>query len=265
MELQERVREFMRQTTAALGLSLEVEVRDTPDAIRVEISGEGTRVRLFVLRADEERAMAEAVTALLARPRDRPTSMKIPIAVSARHAHLSQMTLEQLFGQGFRLSPRADLSQKGQFAAAETVTLMGPRGRLEKVRLMGTPREQDQIEISRTDEFTLGIDAPVRVSGDLTNTPGVTVEGPKGRLTLTSGVIAARRHIHMSVDDAKHLGVRDHDAVAVRIDSRDRDLTFNDVTVRVAPDFRLELHLDTDEANAAGVRQGDVAELIVTK
>jgi acetate kinase len=230
-----------------------------------EISAEGSRVRLFVLRADEERAMVETIAPLITKRHIEPASIQIPIAISARHAHLSQATLERLFGAGFRLGSRADLSQKGQFAAHETVTLIGPRGRLEKVRLMGPPRAHDQVEISRTDEFTLGVDAPVRISGDLTNTPGITLEGPKGRVTLTSGVIAARRHIHMSVDDAKRLGVRDHDVVAVRIDSNDRDLTFNDVSVRVAPDFRLELHLDTDEANAAGVKQGDVAELVVTK
>lgn len=234
------------------------------DVESAEISGESSRVRMFVLRADEERAMAEAIAPLMGRSRVRQDRVPIPIAVSARHAHLSQTTLEQLFGHGFRLDTRSDLSQKGQFAATQTVTLIGPRGRLEKVRLMGPPRAHDQVEISRTDEFSLGIDAPVRISGDLANTPGITVEGPKGRVTLTSGVIAARRHIHMSVDDAKRLGVQDHDVVAVRIDSKDRDLTFNDVSVRVAPDFRLELHLDTDEANAAGVKQGDVAELIVT-
>jgi len=230
-----------------------------------EISADGSRVRLFVLRADEERAMAEAIAPLVDSNRTQPISMKIPIAVSARHAHLTQATLEQLFGPGFQLSTRAHLSQTGQFAADQTVTLIGPRGRLDKVRLMGPPRQENQIEISRSDEFTLGVDAPVRMSGDLANTPGITLEGPHGRVTLTSGVIAARRHIHMSVDDAKRLGVRDHEVVSVRIDSKDRDLTFNDVSVRVAPSFRLELHLDTDEANAAGVKQGDTAELIVTR
>ena len=142
--------------------------------------------------------------------------------------------------------------------------LIGPRGSLEHVRLMGPPRAHDQVEISRSDEFVLGVDAPVRISGDLANTPGITLEGPRGRITLSAGVICARRHIHMSPADALRLGVADCETVSVRIDSRGRDLTFSDVMVRTSPDFTLELHLDTDEANAAGVSSGDQAELIVS-
>jgi propanediol utilization protein len=155
------------------------------------------------------------------------------------------------------------MSQAGQFAAQQTVSLIGPRGRIDNVRLMGPARKEDQIEISRSDEFVLGVDAPVRMSGDLHNTPGITVEGPLGRVTLPSGLIAARRHIHMNDADAARLGVKDHDVVAVSIDSANRDVTFNDVTVRVHPTFTLELHLDTDEANAAGVKQGDIATLVL--
>jgi acetate kinase len=126
---------------------------------------------------------------------------------------------------------------------------------------MGPPRAHDQVEISRSDEFALGIDAPVRISGDLANTPGVVLEGRLGRVTLAHGVICARRHIHMNPLDAERLGIADCDTVAVRIDSADRDLTFSDVSVRVAPQFTLELHLDTDEANAAEVKAGDYALL----
>ena len=118
-------------------------------------------------------------------------------------------------------------------------------------------------EISRTDEFVLGIDAPVRLSGDLANTPGITLIGPAGELRLESGVVCARRHIHMSPADASRLGLDDHSVVAVRIDSAARDLTFNDVTVRVSPMFKLELHLDTDEANAAGVTPGMTGEILL--
>lgn len=189
--------------------------------------------------------------------------VRIPIAVSARHAHLSQSTLDTLFGPGHRLRPRTPLSQPGQFSAQETVSLVGPRGRLDKVRLMGPARAEDQVEISRSDEFVLGIDAPVRISGDVKNTPGITLEGPAGRATIDHGVITARRHIHMHPDDAARLGVRDHQPVQVRIDSEGRDLTFGDVVVRISPEFKLEMHLDTDEANAAGVRQGDSGELLV--
>jgi len=188
----------------------------------------------------------------------------IPIAVSARHAHLCQATIERLFGAGYALQPRSALSQTGQFAAQESVTLIGPHGQLEQVRVLGPPRRRDQIEISRSDEFVLGVHAPVHISGDLENTPGITLAGPRGRVTLSSGLIAARRHIHMNAADAARLGVRDGDTVAVTVDSDGRDLTFSDVTVRVDPSFTLELHLDTDEANAAGVTSGDHAELVVS-
>jgi propanediol utilization protein len=187
----------------------------------------------------------------------------IPIAVSARHAHLSQATLDELFGAGYRLRPRTWLSQTGQFAAQETIKLVGPSGELDNVRVMGPPRAQDQIELSRTDEHVLGVTAPVRLSGDLAGTPGLTVVGPAGRAVLRTGVISARRHIHMNGQDAARLGVRDGQEVQVRIDSEGRDLTFGDVIVRIRPDFQLELHLDTDEANAAGVANGDRAELLI--
>lgn len=192
-------------------------------------------------------------------------AIRIPIAVSARHAHLSRATIEQVFGTGHRLRPRTWLSQTGQFAAQETVSLVGPKGRLDNVRVMGPPRERDQIELSRTDETALGIEAPVRLSGDLTSTPGIIVEGPAGRSSLQGGVISARRHVHMNPQDADRLGVGDGQTVQVRIDSNNRDLIFGDVTVRVRPDFQLELHLDTDEANAAGVTNGDWAELLSTR
>lgn len=226
----------------------------------VQVSGE-TGVTLLVVRADEESMLATAAAGLLSVPLPR-TDRSVPVAVSARHAHLSQATVERLFGPGHALQVRGELSQHGQFSAREVVSLVGPRGRIEGVRVMGPPRAQDQVEISRTDEFVLGIDAPVRISGDLANTPGITLEGPAGRTTIPHGVVCARRHIHMSPADAQRLGIEDHATVAVRIDSDGRDLTFNDVTVRVAPDFSLELHLDTDEANAAGVTPGMRGEIL---
>lgn len=228
----------------------------------VEISRQDSRVRILVLRADEERAMAREASKLLATRGKPAMSMRVPVAVSARHAHLSRATVARLFGEGHQLQPRSALSQIGQFSAQETVRLIGPRGAIEHVRLMGPPRAHDQVEISRSDEFVLGIDAPVRLSGDLTHTPGITLEGPQGRVTLDGGVICARRHIHMSPDDARRLGIADGDSVSVQIDSAGRDLVFRDVSVRVSPDFKLELHLDTDEANAAGVQAGDFAELV---
>jgi acetate kinase len=228
----------------------------------VDISAPHSSTRLLVVRADEEGSMVRQAAALLALPATARQAL-VPIAVSARHAHLSQATIDRLFGPGYRLQPRAALSQTGQYSAQETVTLRGPRGELENVRLMGPPRGQDQIEVSRSDEFVLGVDAPVRISGDLDNTPGITAVGPAGEITLPHGLISARRHIHMSPADAQRLGVRDCETVAVRIDSDGRDVEFRDVMVRVAAQFRLELHLDTDEANAAGVRPGDQALLVL--
>lgn len=187
--------------------------------------------------------------------------MRIPIAVSARHAHLSSKTLQKLFGDGYELRVHKWLSQTGQFSAEETVSLIGPHGRLGHVRLMGPPRERDQVELSRSDERVLGVAAPLRVSGDLAHTPGLQVCGPAGCVILEAGVITACRHIHMSPAEARRLGVHDRQSVSVKIDSNGRDLIFGDVVVRVRPDFRLELHLDTDEANAAGVSDGDFGEI----
>jgi acetate kinase len=186
---------------------------------------------------------------------------RIPIAISARHAHLCQRTIDVLFGPGYRLQPRNPLTQIGQYAAQESIALVGPHGRIEHVRVLGPPRHEDQIEISRTDEMTLGLQAPVRISGDLRNTPGVTLEGPRGQVSLTGGLVCALRHIHMSPADAVRLGVHDHDVVRVAIDG-ERPVVFGNVVVRVADAYRLELHLDTDEGNAAGVESATAARLL---
>jgi acetate kinase len=189
----------------------------------------------------------------------------IPVAVSARHVHLKQSTLDALFGPGHCLQVRTLLSQPGQFAAEETVTVIGPKGRLAGVRVLGPPRDADQVELSRSDEIALGIDAPLRVSGDLQDTPGVELAGPAGTVRIPRGVVMPVRHIHMSVDDAARFNVTDRQRVAVAVDSDGRDLVFDDVVVRVSPRFRLELHLDTDEGNAAGVQPGAVARLVAVK
>lgn len=188
--------------------------------------------------------------------------ISIPVAISARHVHLSQPTIDRLFGAGYALHAKVPLSQQGQFASQETVTLVGPHGRLEHVRVLGPPRIADQVEISRTDERSLGLDAPLRLSGDLQATPGITLEGPVGKIMLTNGVVRALRHIHMSPGDAERLGVQDLDVVEVAIAGSGRDVVFGDVVVRVSPEYRLELHLDTDEGNAAGVEAGIRARLM---
>ncbi|MFO7324202.1 MAG: phosphate propanoyltransferase [Pseudomonadota bacterium] len=189
-------------------------------------------------------------------------SAVIPIAVSARHVHLSPRSIDRLFGPGHELKVKMPLSQPGHFAAVETVSLVGPKGRLDGVRIVGPPREEDQVELSRSDEIALGIDAPLRLSGDLADTPGIDVEGPRGRVHLDHGVITAVRHIHMSPEEAARFGVADRQKVSVAVDSDGRDMVFGDVVVRVSPRFRLELHLDTDEGNAANVAAGATARLL---
>ncbi len=184
----------------------------------------------------------------------------IPVGISAHHVHLSDEHVEALFGRGHTLTPHADLAQPRQFACRERVRLVGPAGSVDRVRVCGPTRPRTQVEISRTEEFELGIDAPIRVSGDLDGTPGLTLEGPAGRVELAEGVICAMRHIHMSPADAAEFGVGDRDVVRVRIEG-ERELVYGDVAIRVSPDYRLSLHLDTDEANAAELHPGAVAHL----
>lgn len=260
--IRHRIAQRLEFLGALLDEDLNRDVRLTSRLPVQEISAPHSRTRIVVVQADEEAAMAAAAVRLLSGQSRGPSLPPIPIAISARHAHLSQATIDRLFGLGHVLSPAKALSQPGQFAARESVALVGPRGRLDAVRVLGPPRARDQVEISRSDEFILGIDAPVRISGDIDNSPGIALEGPEGRVVLGSGVICARRHIHMHPDDALRFGVRDHDTLAVRIDSDSRDLTFGDVTVRVSPDYRLEMHIDVDEANAAGLVPGDAGEIL---
>jgi acetate kinase len=186
----------------------------------------------------------------------------IPMAISARHVHLTQASVEILFGAGHLLQVHSPLSQPGQYAAEEVVTLVGPKGRLTHVRVIGPPRAQDQVELAHTDEIVLGVDAPLRESGDLAGTPGIVIEGPMGSVSLQRGVICALRHIHMSPADAEVLGLKNHDKVAVVVMAGKRRLIFGDVIVRVSPSFRLELHLDSDEGNAAGLSSG--AEVLLS-
>jgi len=154
-----------------------------------------------------------------------------------------------LFGPGHELTWRADLSQPGQFACKERVGLVGPRGRIDRVRVIGPTRAESQVEIARTEEFKLGIDAPIRISGDLRGTPGITLEGTAGQVTLKQGLICAMRHVHMTPRDAMEFAVRDRDLVRIRAGGQ-RSLTFGDVVVRVDTAYRLDMHIDTDEANA---------------
>lgn len=232
-----------------------------------EISEERSRVRLLVIATDEQLELAREAAAVLAHrdQLERPLP-PIPIAISARHVHLTQQAVEQLFGPGHTLTPRNPLSQPGQFACEETVDLIGPKRSIEGVRVLGPVRPKCQVEISRTDEFHLGLDAPVRASGDVTNSPGITLRGPAGSLQINEGVICAWRHIHMAPDDAERYGVVDRDVVEVAVDSPapGRDLVFGDVLVRVSPEFALEMHIDTDEANAADLTAHSEGMLVPT-
>ncbi len=217
------------------------------------ISTATSRTHLLVIQTDESYAIAEDTSQLVLGKDRLDDHRPIPVAVSARHIHLRQETVEKLFGEGYELTSRNPLSQPGQYAAEETVDVVGPKDRINSVRILGPPRNIDQVEIARTDEFLLGVDAPVRASGDIDNTPGILLEGPAGKVELKNGVICAWRHIHMTPEDAEHFGVDDRDVVEVAITGGDRDLVFGDVLVRVSPDFKLEMHIDTDEANAANL------------
>ncbi|HLT39942.1 MAG TPA: acetate/propionate family kinase [Enhygromyxa sp.] len=238
-----------------------------------EISAEHSRVRLLVVATDEQLELAREAAALLERrdqvgaaEHERPL-LPIPIAISARHVHLTAAAVEQLFGPGHTLTPRKPLSQPGQFACEETVDLIGPKRTIEGVRVLGPVRSKCQVEISRTDEFQLGLDAPVRASGDVANSPGITLRGPAGTLQIAEGVICAWRHIHMTPTDAAHYGVVDRDVVDVAVSSptSGRDLVFGDVMVRVSPKYALEMHIDTDEANAADLLPNSEGMLVATE
>ncbi len=229
-----------------------------------QFSAPNSRVSLLAVATNEQWEIA-IEAARLVEEKDKVAPLTIPVAVSARHVHVTQETLELLFGPGATLTPHKPLSQPNQFAAKERVTLVGPKRRIEKVRILGPTRSKNQIEISTTDEFALGLDAPVRASGHVEGTPGITVEGPAGSITLTEGVICAWRHIHMRPEDAVRFGVEDKDVVDVAINSTKRDLIFGDVLVRVSPKYALEMHIDTDEANAAGISRGTEAVLVETE
>ena len=186
--------------------------------------------------------------------------MKLHIALSNKHIHLSQADIDVLFGQGYELTHKKDLSQPGQFACEEMVEVVGPKGST-KMRVLGPARPESQVEVSLADARGLGIAVPVRQSGDTEGTPGCKLVGPKGEVEMTKGVIVAARHIHMSLEDAERFGVKDKDVVSVQT-TGERALLFNNVLVRANAAFALEMHVDLEEGNAAGVKNGDLVELV---
>ena len=193
-----------------------------------------------------------------------PSAEMVPVGVSARHVHLSGPDLQALFGPGARLTRRNELYQPWEFAAEETVSLVGPRSRiLPDVRVLGPLRDQTQVELSRSDAIFLGVDPPVRMSGDLRGSVPLVLVGPVGGVTLTEGTIIAQRHIHASPDEARRLNLRNGDQISLEIPG-ERGLVFHRVLVRVEPEYRLELHLDTDEGNASGFQPGMTARIVST-
>lgn len=185
----------------------------------------------------------------------------VPCGVSNRHIHLTKADAGVLFGEGYELTPLAKLSQPGQFSSKETLILAGPKGCLEKVRIIGPYRKATQVEISRTDNFKLGINAPVRNSGDIAGSAGCIIIGPKGHIVLKEGVIVAARHIHLSPTEATQFGLKDKDVVSIRTGG-ERAVVFGNVLVRTGESHLRDFHLDTDEANAAGLKNGDIVEVI---
>ena len=180
-------------------------------------------------------------------------AMNILVETSARHIHLSQEDLETLFGKGYELTKKKDLSQPGQYACAERVDVVGPKKTLTGVSILGPVRKETQVEISLTDARSIGVNAPIRESGDTAGSGACKLVGPCGEVELECGVIAAKRHIHMTPADAEKYSLTDNQNVKVAVKTEGRSLIFDDVVVRVSPKYALAMHIDTDEANAAAV------------
>lgn len=184
------------------------------------------------------------------------------IETSARHVHVTKETLETLFGEGYQLTKKKDLSQPGQFACEERVQVIGPKGSFPAVSILGPERPADQVEISASDARTLGVTAPVRESGDIAGSAPCKLVGPKGEVELSEGVIVAKRHIHMTPEDAARYGLKDKQVVSVKIQSAERSLIFGDTVVRVSPNYALAMHIDTDESNAVMAPTGTLGIIL---
>ena len=254
------VRALALQGLECMGITLdEQRNRDARGFDEVcRISTDDSKVAVLVVPTDEERMMArEALRTLsrsyITRVLEAQKQQPFLVEVSAHHIHLTQEHVEALFGQGHQLTKHADLSQPGQYACKEQLAIVGPKGRIERVRVLGPARKYTQVEIAMTEQFKLGVHPPIRESGDIADTPGCTLEGTAGSVKLERGVICALRHVHMTPEDALRYGVRDKSFVRVRV-AGDRELVFGDVLVRVDPSFALAMHIDTDEANAANVQ-----------
>jgi acetate kinase len=256
------VRALSLQGLGCMGISLDEDRNRNANGFDevCRISRNGSRVEVLVVPTDEERMMArEALRALnrsvVARALATQARHPFPVEVSQRHVHLTREHMEILFGRGHRLTKRADLSQPGQFIAREEVAVVGPKGRIDGVRVFGPERAHSQVEIAMTEEFLLGLHPPIRESGDIADTPGCTLEGPAGTVVLERGVLCAMRLLSMTPEDALRFGLRDRSVVRVRV-TGDREHVFNDVLVRVDPRSSLALRIDADDARTAGVSDG---------
>ncbi|MDR1805227.1 MAG: phosphate propanoyltransferase [Clostridium sp.] len=189
-------------------------------------------------------------------------SKPVIMETSARHVHVSREDLETLFGAGYELTNKKDLSQPGQFACAERIRVVGSKGEFPAVSILGPVRPASQVELSASDARSIGIAAPIRESGDTAGTPGCTIIGPKGSVELKEGVIIAKRHIHMTPDDAEKYELKDKQIVQVEVKTDGRSLIFGDVVVRVSPSFALAMHVDTDESNAAALKADTIGEIL---
>lgn len=187
---------------------------------------------------------------------------KFIVETSARHVHVTKEHLDILFGEGYEITKKKDLSQPGQFACNERVAVIGAKGQFPAVSILGPVRTATQVEISASDARTLGVAAPVRESGDIAGSAPCRLVGPKGEVEISEGVIVAKRHIHMTPADAENFGVKDKDVVSVKIDSPERSLVFGDVVVRVSEKFALAMHIDTDESNAVLAPAGTMGTIV---
>ena len=189
-------------------------------------------------------------------------SKPVLIETSARHVHVSRRVLDILFGEGYELTAKKDLSQPGQFACEERVQVIGPKNSFPAVSILGPVRPETQVELSAGDARSIGVKAPIRESGDLEGSAGCKLVGPKGEVELKDGVIIAKRHIHMTPEDAEKFGLSDKQVVSVKVDTAERSLIFGDVVVRVSPKYTLAMHIDTDESNAAGCVPGLTGDIL---
>lgn len=205
---------------------------------------------------NEQQILKEVLRVLDMPQTNRDEAIEVPIGVSARHCHLSKKDVETLFGVGYQLTKYKGLYQSGQFAAKETITIVGPKASIHHVRILGPVRKKTQIEVSKTDAFTLGLNPPIRMSGDLQGSSPVTIVGPRGSIYVDEGLIIAQAHIHMNQHDAEEYELQDGQEVSVKIDGGYRSIQLENVKLRVSPKYKLEMHIDTDEANAAFVTTG---------